>query len=403
MLVPVEGVAGESGGVAGVAVTDREVQRHHGVAAAGVREGVRQRFGGLGDTGVLVPVEGVAGESDGVAGVAVTDGQVQGHYGVAAGSVREGVRQCFGGLDDAGVLVPVEGVAGESGGVAGIAVVDGQMQGDGAVTAVLILEYLNVFTGNRIDGVVPSVAVASGFGDGRHIFRIDAQVQGDDAVASVNGRERVHVGAFLGEGGAVEVVASVEADGLVELCCEVRPHGQRHRGHAVAVIDVFVVVHERVGARLGEGRVEAVGMVAGAGADLVGQCYRVGRVHRDMQHDGTVAAVDGGDDARVGGVADLRGRHVETVQPVGLAFAERGVKVGGVQLVYDEVQHRDRRTAVRVGVLVLMVSRGCRTVDIEAVLRVVATVTDVRFDGVACLFADGQRERHNTVATVNRL
>ena len=202
-------------------------------------------------------------------------------------------------------------------------------------------------------------------------------MQGDDAVAAVDGGQRVEVGARLGEGGAVEVEAGVEADGFADLGSEVRPHGQRQRRGAVAAIDVLVVVDERVGVRLGEERVEAVQLVAVASADLVAERDGAGRVDGEVQDHRAVAAVHGGHDARVGGVADLRGRHVEAVQTVVLAQTERGVEVGGVQLVDDEVQHGGAVATVHgVGVLLVVAGRG-GILDVEAVLRVVVAVADV--------------------------
>ena len=52
---------------------------------------MRQVVAAGGDTGVLVPVEAVAGHRIGVTGAAVVDGQVQDYYGVAASRVGEGV------------------------------------------------------------------------------------------------------------------------------------------------------------------------------------------------------------------------------------------------------------------------------------------------------------------------
>ena len=76
MLVPVEGVAGNGGGVARVAVVDGQVQGYHAVAAARVREGMRQVVAAGGDVSMLVPVEAVAGNSSGIARAAIVDGQV---------------------------------------------------------------------------------------------------------------------------------------------------------------------------------------------------------------------------------------------------------------------------------------------------------------------------------------
>ena len=128
MLIPVEAVTGNRRSVARVAVTDGEMQRHHTVAAARVREGVGERLGGFGDVRMLVPVEAVACKSGGITSIAVTDGQVQRHHRVATADVREGVGERLSGFGDVRMLVPVEAVAGKGGGVASVAVSDGQMQ-----------------------------------------------------------------------------------------------------------------------------------------------------------------------------------------------------------------------------------------------------------------------------------
>ena len=403
MLVPVETVASESSSVAGIAVSDGQVQGHHTVAARSVREGVGERLSGFGDVRMLVPVEAVAGEGSGVASITVPDGQMQGHHGVAAEHVSEGVGERLSGFGDVRILVPVEAIAGEGDGVARAGRQNRQMQRHRAVTAVDVGEMLDIVARFIVGRGVPGVAHAGGIVVGRRIFGVDVQVEGYDAVAAVDGRQCVHVRARNTDGLAVEVIAAAEADVSVDGAGEVRPHGQRHRCRAVAAIDVGVVVDEGISARLGEQRVEAVGLVADSGTDAITEGDCAGRVHGDVQHDGAVAAIDGGDDPREGSVADHRGRHVEAVEAVGLALAERRVQVGGVQLVDDEVQHRDRRTAVRVGVVVFVVARGRSTVDVKAVLRVVAAVADVRLDGVARLLTDGQRERHDAVAAVNRL
>ena len=187
MLIPVVAVAGKGGGVAGVAVADGEVQGHHGVAAADIREGMRERLGGLGDIRVLVPVEAVAGESGGVAGVAVSDGEVQRHHGVAAAGIREGMGERLGGLCDIRVLVPVEGVAGEGGGVAGIAVTDGEMQGHHGVAT----QHVGEGVGERLGGfrdvrvLVPIEAVACEGGGVAGTRGQNGQMQRYGAVASV--------------------------------------------------------------------------------------------------------------------------------------------------------------------------------------------------------------------------
>ena len=84
VFVPGEAVASEGGGVTGVAVTDGQMQCHDRVATRSVGEGMRR-----GDSRSLIerltiPGEAVASEDGGVPGVAVTDGQMECHHGVTA-------------------------------------------------------------------------------------------------------------------------------------------------------------------------------------------------------------------------------------------------------------------------------------------------------------------------------
>ena len=187
MLIPVEAVAGKGGGVASVAVSDGEMQGHDGVAAADIREGVGECLGGLGNASMLIPVESVAGKGGGVSSIAVTDGEVQGHHGVAAAGIREGMGERLGGLGNARVLIPVEGVAGESGGVAGIAVANGEVQGHHGVAT----QHVGEGVGERLGGfrdvrvLVPIEAVACEGGGVADTGGQNGQMQRYGAVASV--------------------------------------------------------------------------------------------------------------------------------------------------------------------------------------------------------------------------
>ena len=219
----------------------------------------------------------------------------------------------------------------------------------------------------------------------------------------MNGLQRIGVSASHAEDCSVEVVAFAETEGCVDGAGEVRPYGQRHRGGAVAAIDVEVVVDERIDSRLGEERVEAGRLETDTRADVVRERHSAGRVHRDVQHDGAVAAIDGGDDARVGGVTHFVGGHVEAVQAIGLALAEGGVEVGGVQLVHDEVEHGGAVAAVHGSGVLLVVAGHSGILDVEAVLRVGVAVADVRLQRVAVFGTHGQVERHDAVATIDGL
>ena len=132
-------------------------------------------------------------------------------------------------------------------------------------------------------------------------------------------------------------------------------------------------------------------LITVASADFVGQGHGTGRVDGDVQHKGAVASIEGGDDSRVSGVAHFRTRHIETVVTVNLTQTERCVEVCSVQLVNDEVQHGSARTSVTVNGLQLFIALFGDVGDVETVLVVVASVADVRLDGVAGFNTHGQR------------
>jgi hypothetical protein len=96
------------------------MQRHHTVATASVRKGMRQRFRGRGDVRMLVPVVTVARERCRVAGSAVIEGEVKGYQRVTAGHIGR-IRRIIAWLG-VGSAVPGEAVACERRGVARIAV-----------------------------------------------------------------------------------------------------------------------------------------------------------------------------------------------------------------------------------------------------------------------------------------
>ena len=103
------------------------MQGNHRVATRRIGEAVGVVTTG-GDTGVLVPVEAVAGHRVGVTSTAVVDDKVEGNHRVAARSIGEGVRQVVAAGGDTSVLVPVEAVAGHRIGVTGCrGVADGEL------------------------------------------------------------------------------------------------------------------------------------------------------------------------------------------------------------------------------------------------------------------------------------
>ena len=178
MLVPVETVAANSGGVTCVAVVDGQVQGDHTVTTIRIRECVRQVVAAGGDVSMLVPVEAVAGNGGRVARAAMVDGQVQGYHAIAAARVREGMRQVVAAGGDVSMLVPVEAVAGNGGRVARAAMVDGQVQGYHAIAAARVREGMRqvVAAGGDVSMLVPVEAVAGNSGRVARVAIVDGQV-----------------------------------------------------------------------------------------------------------------------------------------------------------------------------------------------------------------------------------
>ena len=121
--------------VARVTVPHGQVQGHHAVTAAGIRERMRQGFRAGGDACMLVPVKTIACKRRGIARTAVIHSQVQRHHAVTAARVRERVRRSNGWSLRIGCAVPCETVAGNRCRVACIAVIHSQVQSHHTVTA----------------------------------------------------------------------------------------------------------------------------------------------------------------------------------------------------------------------------------------------------------------------------
>ena len=195
---------------------DSEVERDGAVAVPLVASGkeVRQGVAGRGEVSVVVPVEAVAHDGGGVARGAVVDGEVEGEGTVAVPLVASGeeVRQCVVGGGEVGVVVPVEAVAHDGGGVANGAVVDGKIQGDGAVATYRVGKEVRqcVGGGGEVGVVVPVKAVAHDGGSVAIGAVVDGEVEGDGAVAALGRKQIVRRGGRGGEGGVVpgELVAS---------------------------------------------------------------------------------------------------------------------------------------------------------------------------------------------------
>ena len=348
VLIPVEAVASHGGGVAGVAVVDGEVQGHSAVAAILVAtdEGVLH-FLALGEADVLIPVEGVAGHGGSVAGVAVVDGEGEGDGAVAAGGIatKEGVLHGLA-LGEAGVLIPTEGVAGHGGGVAQGAVADGEVEGHHAVAAGGVGEREGGFLGGRLGvghAVNPGVGVAVVLHVGAQGAVTDGEVECHHAVATggVGEREGGFLGGRLGVGHAVNPGVGVAVVLHVGAAVAVA-YGQHQGGGAVAAVGVDgiyrIVAADGVGA--------SVPHVAVADVDaLLAAVYvgleegRDGDVGRSLDGDGLGGlAVAPAHEVVAGAGGSGEGHRGEVVHRGGAADGAHGLVAGagdGVLVVVE--------------------------------------------------------------------
>ena len=134
LSIPSEAVASKGGGVTSVAVTDSQVESDDGVTTRGVSEGMGRCDSGCLIECLAVPCKTVAGECGCITSVAVTDGQMQCHHGVTPRSIGESLCRSYGRCLIERLAIPGEAVAGKDGGVTSIAVTNGQMQRNHRVT-----------------------------------------------------------------------------------------------------------------------------------------------------------------------------------------------------------------------------------------------------------------------------
>ena len=173
--------------------------------------------------------------------------------------------------------------------------VHAQVQHGGAVAAVRVsldmgeVLRLRGFRDHESEGVV-GLALADVGGNLPALLRMDVQVQVNDAVAAVHGGQVGLVDACRGQRHAVEVVLAVEADGVINVRLEQRPHGQGERGETVAAIDVLAEARQRVLADCREEGVESEVRVAGVETGLVRQFRCIAVMDGEMQDGGAVAA-----------------------------------------------------------------------------------------------------------------
>ena len=126
--IPVKTVAGESGSIAGIAVSDSQMQCYHRVTTRSIGKSMsRSNFRSFGIC-CAIPCEAIACECSGISSVAVSDSQVQCHHRVATRCIGEGMSgsnfRSFG----ISCAIPCEAIACECSGISSVAVTYGQMK-----------------------------------------------------------------------------------------------------------------------------------------------------------------------------------------------------------------------------------------------------------------------------------
>ena len=215
-----------------------QVQGHHGVAAVGGSKGLRV-VAGLG-VGRAVPSVVVAGGGFDKLSHRVENRQMQRHHAVAASRVREDM-YVVATLREVRVLVPVEAVASNGGGIARVGVVDGQMQRHHRVATGRIRERVGVVAGR---GEVLTIPVKTTVNHSRCVSRrnsVHRQSQRDHTVACTrtdNGVE-IHLCSDLRchNCKTIFIVIVTLADGSRKVRDRFAAHRKMQDHRAVATVD----------------------------------------------------------------------------------------------------------------------------------------------------------------------
>ena len=164
---------------AGVAVVDGEVEGHHAVASDGILLGIGGSVG-AGGIGDAVPRVAVANGMGLCAGVAMVYGQVQRHHAVAPGGILHQIGR-RGGTGGVGVAVPRVAVAGGYVFDTCRAIVDGQVQRHHAVAPCGVgLDECGCRGVGGVGLTMPRVAVAGCLGLHTGVAVVDGKIKGID-------------------------------------------------------------------------------------------------------------------------------------------------------------------------------------------------------------------------------
>ena len=355
VFVPIEAVAGNGGGVTGIAAVNSQVQRNSRIAPGGITEDMchllRSRH-----THVLVPIIAVASNGGGVAGVGGIHRQVERDGSVAPLNAGEYEGRCGGGLTVGDAVAPDEGVAGHQLVLKGDTLADGEVECHGAVAALGVGEGEGAIDIAAVGLIInPGIGLAGG--DVHHaVCRVaQGEVQAVDAVASAG--DGAHDGVVVDAAGKVGAAAPhhAVAERLYAALDAVRTVAAPYGIEGHILVDVQ---HRTVGvfrgsagaggpsgeeeALVGEGAVIEHAVLRGAhrlrchrAAAAVGEeGDGMGRLDIQLQRHGTVAAVSGGSCQLVAIVARCLCGGGENIEAIG-----RIRKVGAGGVLHHTVAH----------------------------------------------------------------
>ena len=129
----------------------------------------------------------------------------------------------------------------------------------------------------------------------------------------------------------------------------------------------------------------------------------VGQVHRQVQGNGAVAAVDGAQILHVREFARLRGGHIEAVLCKGFTDAKCGVQSGFSRLENQKVKNRETVAVVYVIVVLGIVVTFCWMIDVKSLVVERDIVTSVGSDSVNFFRENCQLKRDDAVTSSDGL
>ena len=189
MLIPIIGVARGGSSITSVLVVDSEVERYCTIAtiAVGTCKEMCQRLAACSKVRMLIPIIGVARNGGGVAGVLIVDSEVERYSAVATpavGSCKE-MCQCLVACSKVRMLVPVVGVARDGSSVTSILIVDSEVQRYSTVATIAVgtcKEMCQRLAAcSKVRMLIPIIGVARGGSSITGVLVVDSEMQSIDA------------------------------------------------------------------------------------------------------------------------------------------------------------------------------------------------------------------------------